>query len=1109
MLKVFRGLLVALLCVGSAVYVYGQSAVDGAIGGTVQDATGSVIPGATVVIHENATNAEQKVVADSAGLFRAVHLQPSTYTVTVTAQGFGTFKANQVVVEVGLLTDLSPKLSAGGTSETVNVTGEAPVMNTTSPDFANVINQNILQNLPVSNYRWSSYALLTPGVVNDANGFGLLSFRGQSTLLNNVTFDGVDDNQAYFSEERGRTRAGYSTAKASVQEFQVNTSNYSSEYGRSAGGVVNSITKSGSNQFHGEGYYYDRDSALAAQNPFTAKSVQTTPGGPFTSVGFKPTDIRKQYGGAIGGAIIKDKLFFFFAADDFYHYFPAVAVSSNPGNFFTTPATTLPAGQVCGTTGATAPSAANALACQLLANEPGLGSYTNAANYYINGLNGLNTLLGTVPRIGSQTVFFPKVDWQINAKNHASFELNRLRWISPAGIQTGATVTDGVDTFGNDYVRDTFGVAKLDSVITSHISNEARYQYGRDFEFEFGQTPSQYEATNVSASTAGYSNPFGNIPPEIFITNGLEFGTPTFLERAALPDERRWQTADTVNWIHGHHSFKFGGDYIHTDDRISNLASQYGNFNYPSLTNYLSDLYQSQQTTAAAKSVFYSSYVQAFGPAGLEFTTGDFGFFGEDDWKVTPRLSVVLGARYEYEKLPATPNAFLVPSLPQVGFTPSNKGNIGPRVGFSYDAFGTGKTVLRGGYGIFFARVINSTIEPALIGTGSPNGQQSFTFTATSLGHPTFPQVIPTVGQAGAAGGTPASIYFDPNFKLPQIQQADLTVEQDMGWHTVFSASWLGTLGRRLPDFEDTNLPTPTAIAYTVIDSSGKGPLAAGSTVTEQFFQKNATNCSSGRPNCAFGSITDIVSGVNSNYQALVAQVAHQLNHNIQFNANYTWSHALDFGENNTAGVSANGVLTPNNLRAEYGNSNQNVPNRFVINAVATSPWHFARWASYLLNDYEFSPSFQAQNGLPYSFGTTGTLATGFTSTGAQVSAVGGGVNGSGGTARVPGIDRNVLKQPGTQVFDVRLSKRFVVAERVHLEFLAESFNLFNHQNVTSVNTTAYAVSDVAASKQNTLTFQTQTANPTLPLFGTVTSTNNSGFAYAQRQVQFSVRAQF
>jgi Carboxypeptidase regulatory-like domain/TonB dependent receptor len=1110
--EILRVALAAIVCAGVCTEAHAQSAVDGAIGGTIQDATGAAISGAKVVIRSNETNAQQIVATDGAGFFRAIHLQPSVYTVTISAVGFESFKSAAVTVQVGLLTDISPHLPTGNALQTVEVSSESPAMNTTSPDFAGVIDQQVLQNLPVNNYRWSAYALLTPGVVNDSSGFGLLSFRGQSTLLNNVTFDGVDDNQAYFSEERGRTRAGYSTAKASVQEFQVNTSNYSVEYGRSAGGVVNSITKSGGNQFHGEAYFYDRDAEWGAANAFTTHTIQETPGGPFTTVNFKPTDVRKQYGGAVGGPILKDKLFFFFAADKFQHNFPAAAVPSNPTNFFATPDANLPGGKVCGTTAAgTAPSTIDAAACTLQTNL-GLSSYSAAASDYIAGINGLNSLLGTVPRNGSQTVFFPKLDWQINGKNHASFEVNRLRWISPAGIQTGSTVNDGSASFGNDYVRDTFAIAKLDSAITSTISNEVRYQYGRDFEFEFGQTPTQYEATNLSTTKGGYANPFGDIPPNVSITNAFAFGTPTFLERAALPDERRWQVADTANWVRGNHSFKFGGDYIHTDDLISNLASQFGGYSYTTLASYLTDFYLSQNPASVSQAHNYSSYQQAFGPPGLDFTTGDYGFFVQDEWKANRRLSLTAGIRYEYEKLPSAQQSLLFQAAPGTGFEPSNATNVGPRAGFAFDAFGTGKTVIRGGYGVFFARVINSTIFNSLIDTGSPNGQQVFTYTSTTPGRPVFPEVVAT---AGSAGTPPSAQFFDRNFKLPQIQQADLTVEQDLGWNSVFSLSWLGTLGRRLPDFVDINLPTPTTINYNVVDTSGKGPLAAGSVFTSQFFAKStqsAAVCPSQRPNCHFGALTDIFSGVNSNYQALVAQISHRLSNHIQLSANYTWSHALDFGENSTVGTSTNALLDPNNIRADYGNSNQNVPNRFVANAVVTAPWLYHGWVAYLLNDYEVAPSFQAQSGLPYSLSTSGTLSTAFLPTG-NLNAIGGGVNGSNGAFRLPGFDRNLIQQPGTKVFDLRLSKRFTVAERVKLELLGESFNLFNSQNTTQVNTTSYLVGATTNAAKavtgNTLTFNTNASSPTQPLFGTVTSTNSAGFSYTPRQIQLSVRAQF
>src|SRR5262249_15755158 len=306
-----------------------QSTTDGAIGGTVYDSSGAALANATVVVRNNGTNIEQTVTTDSSGYFRVAKLQPASYTVSIEAPGFAPFKAEQVIVQVGSLTEITPRLQVGSTSATVLVSAEAPEVNTTTAEFAPIVGEQQISNLPINGGRWSDFALLTPGVVNNSNGFGLLSFRGVSTLLNNNTVDGADNNQAFFSEERGRTRAGYSSAKAAVQEFQVNTSNYSAEDGRGGGAVINTVSKSGTNELHGELYFYDRDLTWGSTNPFTTLTTQTSPG-VFTTAPFKPTDKRKIYGFGVGGPIVKDRLFFYFAFDRYDRNFPGTAVPGSP-----------------------------------------------------------------------------------------------------------------------------------------------------------------------------------------------------------------------------------------------------------------------------------------------------------------------------------------------------------------------------------------------------------------------------------------------------------------------------------------------------------------------------------------------------------------------------------------------------------------------------------------------------------------------------------------------------------------------------------------------------------------------------------------------------------
>jgi Carboxypeptidase regulatory-like domain len=1069
-----RILMLALFAVMSCTLLVAQSTTEGAIGGTVFDSSGAVVPKAQLVVRNNGTNAEQTIAADESGYYRANALRPGSYTVTITRQGFAPYKAEQVIVQVGSLTELSPHLAVGGATETVDVAAEAPQINYISPEFAPTLNQTAISNLPINGGRWSNFALLTPGVVSDSNGFGLISFRGISTLLNNNTVDGADNNQAFFSEERGRTRAGYSTPKVAIQEFQVNTSNYSAEYGRSAGGVINTVTKSGTNQIHGEGYFYDRDNDWGAANAFTAINVQTAPG-VFTPQNFKPTDWRKMAGFGAGGALVKDKLFWFVAYDWYHRNFPGVGVASNPNVFLGAPSATT---------------------ISTLAGRLGVTN-AQATSIYNTDLAGLNTMLGQVPRFGAQNILLPKIDWQINSKHHASFTLNRMRWSSPAGIQTQATVTRGIASFGNDYVKDTWGVAKLDSAITPNITNELRFQYGRDFEFEFSQGPTPYELANlVNAPT--FTNPLG-LPPTVSITNGFTFGVPNFLNRTSFPDESRVQVADTLTWTHRKHTFKYGFDFSHVNDNSQNLFNGFGSYSYSSLLNYFSDL--NRPNTCSGKPC-YSNFSQGLGLPGLEFATNDAAFFVADDWKILPRLSLSLGLRWEYQMLPSPLSSLVNPAVPQTGQMPSDKNNFGPRLGFAWDVFGDAKTVLRGGYGIYYGRIINSTIFNALINTGMPGSQVSVSFTPTSLGAPVFPAIL-----TGLSGAGRNIVFFDHNFQNPQIHQMDLTLERDLGWGTVLSISYLGSLGRQLPDFADINIaPATGTITYALL---GGGPINR-STLAEPLF--------TARNNPAFGSMTDIFSGTNSSYNALVVQVNHRMSRHIQFSANYTWSHAIDFGQNQSTFSDTNDLLIPGNIAAEKANSIYDVPNRLVMNAVMTSPWKRQGWLGYLTNDWQLSPIYQIQNGLPQSLITAGTPGIVQGISGVNASLLGGlgsSFNGSGGANRIDVTGRNTFRLPGTWVADLRLAKNFKFHEKYELELLGDFFNIANKQNVTGFNTTGYIISNPPINSTTKVVSPCATGVPITEScmtfnspFG-VPNNSNSNFTYTPRQIQLGVRIHF
>lgn len=1010
--------------------VLAQSTVSGGINGKVVDPQGAVVPNAAINVTNIGTNQSVTVNTTENGDFRVTSLQPGTYKLETTVSGFAPGVIERVVVEVGKSTTITFQLAVGQATAEVQVTAEAPVINTNDSTNSTNINQTSINELPINGRRASNFVLLTPGVAPDG-AFGLISFRGISGLLNNSTIDGGDNNQAFFSEERGRTRINYAISQDAVREFSVNTSNYSAEFGRAAGGVVNTVTKSGSNEFHGSLFYYLRDNKWGARNAFSFQSV-LAPSGGTQIVGLKPKDQRHQFGGSLGGPIVKDKLFFFFSYDQQKRDFPAVAAPSSP-TFFSS------------------------------ANVATLTSRGVTQQQIDAGINFLRSLTGVVPRKGDQDIFLPKIDWVINDKNTFSIVYNRMRWESPAGVQTQAVVSRGIASFGDDKVSIDTVNARLNSTFSSNVLNEARFQWSRDLEQQFAQPPAPGEPTTAN----GFS-------PQVAIGGGgFTFGKPNFLDRAAYPDEKRWQFADTVTWTKGRHTVKFGGDFNYVTDLLDNLFQNAGAYSYSNLTEFLSDF-------ANPSLRRFTSFAQNFGPTAFEFSTRDYNAFYQHDIRVDNRLTLNFGLRYEYQQMPEPqiPNSL----EPRTNNFPSDKNNFGPRFGFALDATGDGKNVFRAGYGIYYGRIINSTISNAITNTGSPGAQKSTgNLTPTTSGGiaPNYPGVLSALPTLG--GNLGAIVVFKDGMQNPLIHQMDVIYERLIGKNTVVSVSGLLSIGRFLPTFVDTNLRQPTSTTtYTIVGGDFNGQ-----TVTVPYF-------TGARPNTTFSSITEIRDTISSEYYGLVLQANRRLTSGVQFQTSYTFSQARDNGQGSQTFSTVNVPLNPFDQDADRGRSTLDIPHRFVASLVYSPRTIFgvgrnSSAGRAIFGGWTISPIVTIQSGRVYSYGVTGNVSGG----------TAGGILGAGGANRLPFLEPNTRRMPYVWNTDLRISRRFRFTETMNLELLAEGFNIFNRLNVTNVGSTAYTVSG------STLT-QTSANAAT---FGIPSEAGNSIFR--ERQVQIAARFQF
>ena len=430
----------------------------------------------------------------------------------------------------------------------MTITGEAPLIDTEKVGTSQEIGQELVSNLPVNGRRFDNFVLLTPNVTPDGSS-GLISYRGISSLYNTNLIDGVNNNQAFFAEARGRaTGAPYVYSSDSIQEFQSASGPYSAELGQAAGGQINAITKSGTNALHGDLFYFLRYPDLNALDPY----------GKSHNVFTQPVHQQHQFGGSVGGPIKRDKLFFFFTYDGFRKVNPILYVSTGP---FSTISASINSGAT-----SYCPSPLSASEC-LTALSYLQGNVAGAGGYKLQGL---------FPREWKQDIFFPKLDWQFSQKNRLTAEFNFDTFHLPNGYNSSSTVANGgVTQNGSADYHERFLIANWTTVLNPTSANQVLFQWSRDLE------------------TAG-ANASG---PSVSISSIASYGMPNALPRPAFPDEHRWEVGDIYSKTFGRNTLKTGFDLNLVDELAVNLFQGGGIYNYSpgtatgAFTNWVQDVY--------------------------------------------------------------------------------------------------------------------------------------------------------------------------------------------------------------------------------------------------------------------------------------------------------------------------------------------------------------------------------------------------------------------------------------------------------------------------------------------------------------------------------------
>lgn len=815
-----------------------QQSATATIEGIVTDANNAVVPNAKVLIRSIDTGFTREITTDASGIYRLPNLPPGNYQLVVSAAGFAESKFNGIALTVGQKLNLDLTLKVSGVGETIEITDSAPVVETTRTSVSGSVNSKAVSDLPVNGRNFLDFVTLTPGVVRDSTRQGDLSFGGQRGTLNSIQIDGVDNNNNFFGQALGRTgsgRAPYQFSQDAVQEFQVNTNSFSAEFGRAAGGTINVVTKSGTNQWHGTAFEFFRDRILNANSLRRDGNLEAAAQAPaLIPVGFRYDTVSKtivgqadkpayhfnQFGGNLGGPVKKDRAFFFFNYDGQRNTRPIIA-----------------------SLGAQAPNDA--------ASQAGLTRLLPLVKNYTLGFN--------------QDVYLAKFDWQLDEANRLSLRYNRQNFKGRNLENSGPTSAEEHSGSSN-VTTDAYGIT-LNTAFSPSLLNEFRAQVAFDKEPGIANTDNA-EGNVLQGGTTAYI-----------------FGRNSFSPRAT--NEDKFQFVNNVTYINGKHSVKGGVDVI--IEKIENFfPGNFGGRYFFQATNGFAE-FGNHFNPASTGYRFVSRYQQSFAGDGTSGALtrpnyNDYGLFVQDDWRVANNLTVNLGVRYDVQQLAPPKTANLDPRLAAAGLSTTqfnqDHNNIAPRLGFAFNP--KAGLVIRGGYGLFYGRT------PAIaLGTAhSNNGVSVIGLTLNNVRLPfEYPNRFLDLNAIRALGGTAATpdiFIFDKNYQQPYTQQGSLGVEYEVAKNLSVGASYLYVKGTQLSRTRDLNLGALTATPITI---QGGGSLS---------FLRHAGATAPTRPIGGFGRISQFEGSADSNYNALALTVNKRLARNFQLLASYTWSKVID-----------------------------------------------------------------------------------------------------------------------------------------------------------------------------------------------------------------------